>query len=153
MSLGDGLDSDPNSVRQRVRIHKLGEIKMQAHVYRKETVRSELDGRTPSSQQYIQQQYNSSGAARTDQSITAAYRVSIRQCSGTPVVLWYARSWVGFALFLRFSTFRGRSLAVPGRDFSCPALAELGLVGVLEHRAVMEKLCRARPALSSSFNL
>ena len=34
-----------------------------------------------------------------------------------------------FALFLRFSTFRGRSRAVTGRGFSCPALAELGLVG------------------------
>ena len=45
------------------------------------------------------------------------------------MVLWYARSWVGFALFLRFSTFRGRARAVPGRGFSCPPLAELGLVG------------------------
>ena len=57
------------------------------------------------------------------------HTVAIRQCSGTPVVLWYARSWLGFALFLRFSTFRGRARAVPGRGFSCPPLAALGLVG------------------------
>ena len=36
---------------------------------------------------------------------------------------------MGFALFVRFSTFRGRARAVPGRGFSCPPLAELGLVG------------------------
>ena len=66
MSLGDGVDFDPNSVRQRVR-HEFGKTKMQAHVYGKETVRSELDGRTPPSQKF-----NSSRAARTDESITAA---------------------------------------------------------------------------------
>ena len=36
---------------------------------------------------------------------------------------------MGFALFLRFSTFRDRARAVPGRGFSCPPLAELGLAG------------------------
>ena len=44
VSLGDGLDFDLNSVRQRVR-HELGKTRMQAHVYGKETVRSDLDGR------------------------------------------------------------------------------------------------------------
>ena len=43
MSLYDGVDFDPNSVRQRVR-HELGKTKMQAHVHGKETVRRELDG-------------------------------------------------------------------------------------------------------------
>ena len=49
--LGDGVDFDPNSVRQRVR-HELGTTKVQAHVYGKETVRRDLDSRTPPSQQY-----------------------------------------------------------------------------------------------------
>ena len=72
----------------------------------------------------VQQQYNISGAARTEQSITAAYssntavqRGHLWSC-GTPGAGW------GF-----FLTFRGRSRAVPGRGFSCPALGELGLVG------------------------
>ena len=34
MSLGDGVDFDPNSVRQRER-HELGKTRMQAHVYGK----------------------------------------------------------------------------------------------------------------------
>ena len=45
VSLGDGVDFDPNSVRQKRVPHELGKTKMQAHVYGKGTVRSELDGR------------------------------------------------------------------------------------------------------------
>ena len=44
VSLGAGLDFNPNSARQRVR-HELGKTKMQAPVYGNETVRSDLDGR------------------------------------------------------------------------------------------------------------
>ena len=51
VSLGDGVDFDPIPVTQRVR-HELIKTKMQAHIYGTETVRSELDGRTPPSQQY-----------------------------------------------------------------------------------------------------
>ena len=36
---------------------------------------------------------------------------------------------MGFALFLRISTFRGRARAVPRRGFPYPPLVELGLVG------------------------
>ena len=77
------------------------------------------------------QQYNSSTIAVEQHVPTNRQRqnrVAIRQCSGTPVVLWYAKSWVGFALFSRFSTFRGRARAFSGKGFSCPPLAELGLV-------------------------
>ena len=44
---------------------------------------------------------------------------------------YYTRSWVlgGICTIFRFSTFRGEAPAVPGRGFSCPPLAELGLVG------------------------
>ena len=39
VSLGDGVDFDPNSVRQRVR-HELGKTKMQEHVYGKKKIRT-----------------------------------------------------------------------------------------------------------------
>ena len=46
--------------------------------------------------------------------------------SGTPVV---RQELGGICTFLRFSTFRGRARAVPGKGYSCPPLAELRLVG------------------------
>ena len=68
------------------------------------------------------QQYNSSGALRTDLSTTAAQYAPQRYTCGTPGAGWDLH-------FLRFSTLRRIARAVPGRGFSCPPLAELGLVG------------------------
>ena len=60
----------------------------------------------------VQQQYNSS-----------TYRPIHNGSTAVPQELG------GICAFLRFSTFRGTAGAVPRRDFSCPPLAELGLLG------------------------
>ena len=86
------------------------------------------------------QQYNGSGAVRIDQSTTAAQQHGSTHHSGTPVVRLELR---GICTFLRFSTFRGRARAVPGRGFSRPPLADLGLVG----RCIAGLMCGAGVAL------
>ena len=86
------------------------------------------------------QQYNGSGAVRIDQSTTAAQQHGSTHHSGTPVVRLELR---GICTSLRFSTFRGRARAVPGRGFSRPPLADLGLVG----RCIAGLMCGAGVAL------
>ena len=56
------------------------------------------------------QQYNSSGAGRTDQSTTAAQQYGSTHHSGTPAIR--QEELGGICNFLRFSIFRGRARAV-----------------------------------------